>query len=149
MLNEVEVNAIIADPSKEITADIVWSNARPNQTAQSFRIPLTHASPATIDVYGLFNPMKANLSFSLIADRQRIYALDMAGRHKNRSGEVFRGMHKQRWSDAAERAEAFVPDDITALWNQPRLVWEQFCAETRIAHFGTIKEPEWQLEALN
>ena len=58
-------------------------------------------------------------------------------------------MHKQRWSDAAERAEVFVPDDITALWNQPRLVWEQFCAETRIAHFGTIKEPEWQLEALD
>lgn len=146
-LSKAEVDAIIADPSKEIADDIVWSSARPNEAARTFRIPLTHAAPAQIQVYGWFNPMKANLSFSLIATSQRIYGLDMAGRHRNKDGQLFRGMHKQRWSDVAERAEAFVPDDITARWSEPRRVWEQFCAEANIAHLGTLEEPDWQLEA--
>lgn len=145
-LNEAEVDAIIADPSKEIATDIVWSNARPNQVAQAFWILLTHDSPAQIHVRGWFNPVKANLSFSLIAVKQRIYGLDMTGRHRNKDGQLFRGMHKQRWSDAAECAEAFVPDDITARWSEPRRVWEQFCTEARITHVGTLEEPEWQLE---
>ena len=142
-LSKAEVDAIIADPSKQIAADIVWSSTRPTGAARTFRIPLTHAAPAQVQVHGWFNPMKANLSFSLIAARQRIYGLDMAGRHKNKDGQLFRGMHKQRWSDAAERAEAFVPDDITARWSKPRRVWEQFCAEAKIAHLGTIEEPDW------
>lgn len=148
MLSEAEVDEIIADPGKEIEGDIVWRSTRANGAAQTFQVLLTHASPAQIEVSGWFNPAKNNLSFSFIAKPQRIYGLDMSGRHTNKDGDVFRGMHKQRWSDAAKRAEAFVPHDITAGWNEPRRVWEQFCAEARITHVGTFEEPEWQLEAL-
>lgn len=147
MLSEAEVDKIIADPGKKVECDIVWRSARASDAAQTFHVLLTHASPARIEVAGWFNPAKKNLSFSFITKRQRIYGLDMVGRHTNKNGEVFRGMHKQRWSDAAARAEAFVPHDITARWNEPRRAWEQFCAEAKITHVGAFNEPEWQLEA--
>ena len=148
MLSEAEVDKIIADPSKAIEGDIAWRSARASDAAQAFRVLLSHVSPARIEVSGWFNPSTANLSFSLIAKGQRLYGLDMDGIHRNKNGDLFMGMHKQRWSDAVERAEAFVPNDITAAWNQPRLVWQQFCAEARITHRGVLTEPEWELKAL-
>ena len=41
-----------------------------------------------------------------------------------------------------------MPEDITAEWWEPVVVWEQFCAEANLTHPGTMIGPIHEEEVL-
>ena len=60
------------------------------------------------------------------------------------NGERVGETHKHRWTAEFRDKQAYVPKDITATWDRPLEVWQQFCAEARIDHRGTLGEPSVQ-----
>lgn len=54
--------------------------------------------------------------------------------------------HKHRWTEAFGDKDAYEPDDITASWETPSVVWQQFCAEVHILHTGELRTPSQQRE---
>ena len=53
----------------------------------------------------------------------------------------------RRTSEHEDRL-AYVPEDITAEWYEPILVWHQFCAEANLRHAGTMTMPTLEEETL-
>ena len=66
--------------------------------------------------------------------------------HRNPSSECLVGTHKHRWTDVHGDKQAYQPEDITAEWYEPVQVWEQFCAEIKLEHDGTLPAPFVQEE---
>jgi hypothetical protein len=61
--------------------------------------------------------------------------------HTNPTGIIVGEVHKHRWTEQFRDKQAYEPEDITASVNEPVRVWAQFCAEARIVHNGTMREP--------
>ena len=105
------------------------------------------ASGATESRYPLFacgryHRKARKLSFALIyGGVGRIYAIDLGVGHRNPTGELLGDKHKHRWSVSSRDRVAYVPDDITAPWDQPARAWEQFCAEAKLVRTGTLTAP--------
>ena len=58
------------------------------------------------------------------------------------------GTHKVRWTPEDQDKLAYLPEDITAEWWEPVVVWEQFCAEANLKHTGTMIGPIHEEEVL-
>jgi len=89
-----------------------------------------------------YNPLIPALSIALISQSAgRIYALDLGKDHHNPDCHQVGEKHKHRWSEQFRDKKAYVPDDISGTACDPKLVWQQFCAETNLSHNGTLAAP--------
>lgn len=145
MITQQEFEAILSDSSKQINGDISWREDEDKSVAREFRVEIESDSAYPISVLGWINPMSGKLSYALIHHAAgRIYALDLGADHRNPTGEHVGRKHKHRWTEEYRDKMAYVPDDITAPWNQPIGVWRQFCTEANILHQGKLHRPFWR-----
>ena len=148
-LHEPHVLAIIADTTKVIEGDIVWQPEDNVRGAQQFRVRVTSVERSDLVLRGWFNHSSGKLSYTLFTPQVgRIYGLDLGANHNNEDGERLIGTHKVRWTPEDRDKRAYVPEDITAEWWEPVVVWEQFCAEANLTHTGTMIGPIHEEEVL-
>ncbi|MGM3308602.1 DUF6978 family protein [Anabaena sp. WFMT] len=155
MLSQDEFENLIVDSSKCIQGDIIWDKNKRNPPAYEFRVNIISDASYPLIVKGWYNYFANQLSYSIIHcdfEGQRIYGLDLGKDHQNPDGVKVGRKHKHRWlnqyfKDKLNRdkfigdTKAYVPDDITALANDPIGVWHQFCLESKIIHHGTMQQP--------
>lgn len=147
MTAQQEVELILADRTKRIKGDIRWADDEYHSPARVFRVSVLSGEEYPLRIAGRWNPRAGKLSYVLLyRGLGRIYALDMGTRHRNPTGEHVGETHKHSWTDQYQDKLAYIPRDITAPWDQPVEVWQQFCAEARIIHDGTLARPHWQGE---
>ncbi len=145
MITEQDVEAILTDDSKRISDDIAWRLDPAHTPAVTFRMPVRSEPGWPLAVHASWNPKAGKLGYTLLLQGEgRIYALNLGAPHRNPGGERVGEVHKHRWTDAFRDRWAYVPDDITAPWDQPVEVWRQFCSEAKISHTGALSVPEWQ-----
>lgn len=144
-LSQSEYDDIINDHAKSIAGDIAWEGS-PTRGAQKFRVDIESTEGYPIFVQGWWNRDSGKLSYSIIHRRigERIYGLDLGAEHINPDGEPVGEKHKNYWVPGSHAKWAYVPDDITATWDHPVDVWEEFCSEARITHSGTMQPPSFQ-----
>lgn len=137
-----EFDQILNDGTKEITADIHWTDDQDHSPSVEFRVEVLSELEHPLFVRGSYNGLASTLTFALIhRGYGRIYALDMGKDHHNPTCKHTGELHKHRWSETFRDKEAYVPDDITAPVTRPVEVWQQFCREAGIRHNGIMHEP--------
>lgn len=142
MITQQEFDAIVADASKRIEGDIFWREDADHSPAREFRVELRSDAGWPLVVVGRFNAYAGTLSYVLIhRGAGRIYGLDLGADHHNPSCQRVGEKHKHRWTEAFRDKEAYVSDDITAVWDAPVEVWTQFCREASITHQGLMHPP--------
>jgi hypothetical protein len=147
MIAQQEFDAILADPSKRIEGDIDWREDADHSPAREFRVELRSDAGWPLVVVGRIKPFAGTLSYVLVhRGAGRIYGLDLGADHHNPSCQRVGERHKHRWSEAFRDKEAYVPADITADWDRPVEVWQQFCREANIVHEGRMHPPVVQEE---
>lgn len=143
-LSQSEYEEIINDDAKTIEGDIIWENAD-NPQAQRFRAEIESNYPIFIN--GWYNPFSGKLSYAIIHRRVgRIYGLDLGAEHRNPDKQLVGEKHKNYWREGHRDKWAYVPEDITEPYSHPEAVWEQFCAEAKLRHSGSISSPSVQTE---
>lgn len=143
-LLQSEYDDIINDRTKSISGDITWEGS-PTGLARKFRADIESHGNYPIFVQGWCNFGSGKLSFAIIhRNVGRIYGLDLGAEHINPDGEPMGEKHKNYWVPGSRDKWAYLPDDITATWDHPVEAWEQFCAEARITHAGTMSQPTFQ-----
>lgn len=91
-------------------------------------------------VRGSFNPEIPALTFALILKTVgRIYALYLGKEHHNPGCQLVGEKDKHSWTERFRDKQAYVPADITAPASDPVAVWQQFCAEARLNHNGSLR----------
>lgn len=147
MITQQEFDAILSDDSKRIDGDIQWGEDKDHSPALEFRAELRSAAGWPIVVVGRFNPSAGTLSYALIhRGAGRIYALDLGADHHNPTCLRVGEKHKHRWTEAFRDKEAYVPDNVSQDWDQPTVVWSEFCLEAKIQHNGVMHRPAIQEE---
>ena len=144
MLTEREFADILADASKRIEDDIVWTDDRAHIGAVEFRATVLSDAGYSLFIAGWYRPQTASLTYTLVHGRaRRIYAINFGHPHTNpSSGERVGTKHKHYWTEAFQDRIAYNPHDITEPWHRPVAVWRQFCAEARIEHRGIMHSPD-------
>ena len=149
MLTDRELGAILADETKLIEGDLSWANDREHRYSKKFRAPVHCSSTKLLEVVGRWSPRAEKLSYVLLyRGAGRIYALDLGAVHSNPDRSFIGSPHKHRWSNEFKDKLAYVPEDITAQWDDPVRVWQQFCSEAKIMHVGKLHQPDWQEEMI-
>lgn len=142
MITLFECESIIEDPSKRIEGNLHWREIDNHQPACIFREPVLSNEEHPLEIMGRWNPMAGKLSYVLLyRGTGRIYALDLGSAHRNPDGKRVGDTHKHKWTAEFRDKWAYVPEDITAPWDRPLEVWQQFCAEAKINHLGMMSEP--------
>jgi hypothetical protein len=96
----------------------------------------------TFTVKGWHNKKRTKLYYTIIhSEGKRVYCLDLGERHRQPDESLVAGIHKHRWTDEYEDQFAYIPDDITCPITDPVGVWQEFCAEAKIQHRGTLAHP--------
>ena len=138
-MKQHDFEAFLADSTKLINEDILWQRDEDHPLTMQFRVAMISKVRYPIRVIGSYNPATQALTYALIHSQVgRIYALDMGKGHQNPSGSRVGRTHKHRWNEVYHDKEAYEPDDITALANDPVAVWKQFCNEARVTHSGVM-----------
>ncbi|MYC80894.1 MAG: hypothetical protein F4X19_02225 [Acidobacteria bacterium] len=146
-ISQQEFEVILADDTKEIAQDLTWAEDEDHSPAREFRAAVASEHGYPLFVVGRYNYRSGTLSYALIHRRAgRIYALDLGADHHNPDCNRLGEKHKHRWAEGFRDKQAYVPEDITQPWHQPIEVWDQFCAEARIRHTGTMNPPVIQEE---
>lgn len=141
-LTNAEFEALIADTTKRIEGDIMWTGDEDHSPSVEFRAEILSDTGYPLFVRGSFNPLVPAVTFALIHKGVgRIYGLDMGKDHRNPDNNRTGDKHKHRWTERFRDKEAYVPPDITALASSPVEAWSQFCAEAAITHRGTMHPP--------
>ncbi len=148
MITQQEFEAILDDGTKRIEDDIRWRGNKEHPPAQEFRVKVLSDPGWPLTAIAWWNPRSGKLSYTLRHDTAgRILGLDLGNvTHRNPTSDRLRGTHKHRWTDQFRDKQAYIPDDITAEWDQPIEVWDQFCSEVGITHLGTMDSPTTQEE---
>ena len=142
MITDEEFQAIIDDDSKRIEGDISWSGDEYYSHAREFRVAVHSDSGESLQINGRYNAYSGKLSFTLLRQGTgRIYGLDLGVSHGRQNPTGMYAKHKHRWSEARKDKDVYEPPDITAPVDRPVEVWHQFCAEARIDHQGTLRDP--------
>lgn len=141
-LPDAEFQALLDDDSKTIEGDIDWSSDEDHSPAVEFFVTVSSAGEYPLVIRGSYNHQIQALTFAMIhRGIGRIYALDLGKDHRNPNGIRVGPKHKHSWIERFRDREAYVPNDITAPATDPLKVWEQFCAEAKITHTGTMHAP--------
>lgn len=159
MLTDQEFDTLMSDDNKVIFGDIAWQLDKSHHPAQEFRVEVDSEAGWPLFIEGWWNPGSEKLSYTLIhRQARRIIGLDLGEnlvhhnpdcerkRGKRLACECPRGTHKHRWSEQFKSESAYVPSDITATWDDPLAVWQEFCVEVRLTHLGSLREPPLLLE---
>ena len=142
-LSDAEFEAILADDSKRIVGDVVWSPDPDRAGALRFEAPVIWNDTRSLWISGFYRPSHRKLTYSLRLDRTRIAGIDFGRNigHTNRDRNKLIGSHLQWWSESARRAEAYpIPLDLPD-WSLPLAVWERILARFGIVHEGELAEP--------
>lgn len=140
-LTNIEFDTILKDVTKRIEGDINWSNDEDHSPAVEFRAEVHSDSGWPLFVRGSYNKFAETLTFALILKTVgRIYGLDIGKDHRNPHGEKTGKKHKHSWSVEFRDKKAYVPTDITASIYEPVTLWEQFCGEACIQHYGKLNQ---------
>lgn len=150
MLSQAEFEQIIADPNKYVDGDVIWDKNKRNPPAFEFRVDIISDESYPLIIKGWYNSFANKLSYAIIHTKScnRIYALDLGEDHQNPDRVKIGRKHKHRWFNGYLNNQfigdkrAYVPNDITALANDPVGVWEQFCLESKITHNGIMQKPQ-------
>ena len=146
-ISQQEIESILADASKQIVGDIVWTADVDHSPGREFRIQVQTNEEYPLFAMGRYNSFSGSLSYGFILrGTGRVYALDLGKSHRNPDGARVGEKHKHRWRDGFRDKCAYVPDDITATWTCPLSVWEQFCSEAQLQHDGVMHTPWVQEE---
>jgi hypothetical protein len=122
--------------------DLAWQNDEDHSPAVEFRAEVRSDAGYPLWVRGRYNARAKTLSFAVIhRGVGRVYALDMGKVHHNPECSMVGECHKHHYSEQIRDKHAYEPQDITAQAHEPVRVWEQFCAEARITHVGTLPPP--------
>jgi hypothetical protein len=141
-MKQQDFETLLADTTKKIDENITWEMDEDHSPTVEFRVNVMSQARYPLFVKGSYNPAAQTLTFALIHRYfGRIYALDMGKDHHNPSCSNVGRKHKHRWSETLRDKEAYVPDDITALVNDPISVWQQFCNEAHLTHNGVMYSP--------
>ena len=140
--SEAEFAVLLADTTKTVVGDIVWSEDEDHSPAVEFRAEIVSAAGYPLFVRGSHNPLAQTLTFAVIhAGCRRIYALDLGKDHHNPSCNNVGEKHKHKWTDRFRDKDTYVPQDITRPATNPLAVWKEFCAEANIIHQGIMHNP--------
>ena len=141
-LTQAEFEALIADTSKRVEGDVVWSEDEDHSPTVEFKAKIDSAPGYALFVKGSFNAISHNISFTIFhSSAGRIYGLDLGKDHRNPNGQLIGEKHKHRWSEKYRDKDAYVPTDITAPATDPVALWGQFCEEAKMTHQGTMHKP--------
>jgi len=141
-VNQADFEVLLADQTKVIVGDIRWADDEDHSPSVEFRVEVDSETGHPIFIRGSYNALAQTLTYALIhRGSGRIYALDLGKDHHNPDCQNVGERHKHRWREPVRDKEAYVPDDLDAPVNDPRLVWEQFCAEASIRHHGEMHPP--------
>jgi hypothetical protein len=150
-LSQQEFEALLNDCTKRIQGNLSWTNDLMQTGAKEFRAAILSDADYPIFINARYVEVAGKLTYAVIHQSEgRIYGLDLGAIHRNPRGpdgrgELLRGTHKHRWTEQHRDKWAYVPPDITQPWSNPVAVWEQFCAEAGIQHFGTLRPPPTSL----
>lgn len=148
-ISQQEFEAILADDTKRVIGNIAWGDDIDHHPAREFRAKIRNDGNYSMFVEGEYIPPSGKLSYSLILrGTGRIYGLNLGKAHRNPDGKMVQGKHKHYWKDGYRDKFAYIPEDITATWDQPIEVWRQFCAEANIRHQGIMRQPDEQRSPL-
>lgn len=141
-MKQQDFDALLADTTKEINGPIEWDKDDDHYPSVEFRVEVVSQPKYPIFVKGSYNQLAQTLTYALIHQRYgRIYALDLGKDHHNPTCSTVGRKHKHRWTELSRDKEAYVPDDIIALINDPVGVWFQFCNEAFLTHNGVMYPP--------
>ncbi len=141
-MKQQDFDALLADTTKEINGSIEWDKDDDHYLSVEFRIEVVSQPKYPILVKGSYNQLAQTLTYALIHQHYgRIYALDLGKDHHNPTCSTVGRKHKHRWTELFRDKEAYAPDDITALINDPVGVWFQFCNEAFLTHNGVMYPP--------
>ncbi len=141
-MKQQDFDVLLADTTKEINGPIEWNKDDDHYPSVEFRIEVVSQPKYPIFVKGSYNQLAQTLTYALIHQRYgRIYALDLGKDHHNPTCSTVGRKHKHRWTELFRDKEAYVPDDITAMINDPVDVWFQFCKEAFLMHNGVMYPP--------
>jgi hypothetical protein len=83
---QTEFETLIADPTKVIRGDLVWSEDEDHSPALQFRAEIGSEGGYPLFVHGRVNPLAGTVSFTLVhRGTGRIYGLDLGADHHNPS----------------------------------------------------------------
>ena len=144
MLTQQEFDDILADTSKRIEGDIVWTPDDRHNGAAEFRAAVLSDAGYPLFIAGWHRPQTASLTYALVyGGARRIYAINFGHLHTNpSSGERVGTKHKHYWTEDFQDRMAYNPHDVTEPWHRPIAVWRQFCAEAGIDHRGPMYSPD-------
>lgn len=142
-MNDQEVAAILADPSKRIVGDLVWFEPTPGCAWVKFTAEVENSEGWPLKATGSYNRENQKISLNLLHPgvKGRLYGLEIGSAHAYPDGRKLEGTHKHRWTEDEGDAHVFVPDDVTAEPGEPVRAWHEFCAEAQIRHTGELKDP--------
>ena len=141
-MQQSEFETLLSDASKQIDGDIAWSEDEDHSPSLEFRTDVFSEAGYPLFVRGSYNPEAKALTYAIIhRSYGRIYGLDLGKDHHNPSCDYVGEKHKHRWNEQVRDKEAYVPEDITALVDNPVAVWRQFCDEAKITHNGVMHPP--------
>lgn len=141
-MKQQDFDVLLADTTKQINGPIEWEKNDDHYPSVEFRVEVISQPKYPIFVKGGYNQLAQTLTYALIHQRYgRIYALDLGKDHHNPTCSTVGRKHKHRWTESFRDKEAYVPDDITALINDPVGVWVQFCKEAFLTHNGVMSPP--------
>ncbi len=141
-MKQQDFDALLADTTKQINGSVEWDMDDDHYPSVEFRIEVVSQPKYPIFVKGSYNQLAQTLTYALIHQRYgRIYALDLGKDHHNPTCSTVGRKHKHRWTELFRDKEAYVPDDITAMINDPVDVWFQFCKEAFLMHNGVMYPP--------
>jgi hypothetical protein len=141
-ITQAEFDAMLTDPDKFVEGDLSWSEDEDHSPAVELKAEIRSAAGYPLVLKGWLNRTTGKLSFVLLhRSAGRVYGLDLGADHHNRSCNRTGEKHKHRWTDACADRDAYVPGDIAAGVDDVVAAWQQFCAEARIVHRGTLFPP--------
>lgn len=141
-LTNTEFETILSDSSKRIDGNISWQEDEDHSPSVEFRAEVASDAGWPLFIRGSYNPIIPALSYVLILKTAgRIYGLDLGKDHHNPQCDQVGEKHKHKWTEQFRDKEAYVPNDITEPASDPVAVWNQFCAEARLTHNGTMAPP--------
>lgn len=127
------------DESKVIRGDVVWNLDKNKWPASELRVQVENEEGTPAHIQGFHNPKSQKTTFAVIhGGNFRFYGMCIGPSIKH---DGVRGLHKHKWSVQHGAREIYVPDDITADWDNPKKLFVEFCNEAKIRIEGTVGSP--------
>lgn len=145
-----EFDLIMADESKKIIDDIIWTSKTDSSPRVTFRAKIYSHDGYPIITDGRYNRITSKLSYSIIHQKipSRIFGLDMGDDHSNPPDNILVGInHIHHWTEKYRDRLAYSANGIISYSSKnPSGVWKEFCELAKIEFQGIMRDiPPMQL----